>query len=268
MRYFERCRRRVPAFTRRHFRYPGAWRTNRRALGGDLLRAPPNLFWAPFYVTALLAALLARRAGLARAGRLLERVPAGLPTRVQRYVHARIERELLGLNRGRRPDDVAALTGEALLRYGTTRTAGADITNSVASTVFGAVALKQFTPGGIAIGLVLAAWLARRQAADTFLLGDTLGRWYYDVFPPEPSLALQLAGIAAVLACLAVLASLSGLFLDPLQARLGLHQYRLRRMLEHLEQDVAARQGSSFRPRDPYLARLLEVIDAARGPFA
>ena len=48
--HFDACRHRVTPFVTAHFRYPGAWDTNKRALGLDLIRAPANLMWAPFYV--------------------------------------------------------------------------------------------------------------------------------------------------------------------------------------------------------------------------
>lgn len=267
-RYFQRCRNRVPAFTQRHFRYPGAFRTNARALGWDLLRAPLNLFWAPSYVAALLIAMLLRRSRLHRISDVVARVPAGLATQVQIYVHERIESELLGLRRRQLQPEFTALTGKTLRSYASTRTATADISNSLASTVYGAVALKQFTPGGIAIGLALASWLARREAERDFILGETLGRWYVNWLPPDASISHQVIGVAVVLFGFSVLASLSGLLLDPLQARLGLHQYRLRRMLDHLEAEMSTRGGATYSPKDPYIARIFEVIDAARGPLA
>ena len=43
--YFAACRRRVPAFTARHFRLAGTLRLHRQALGLDLLLAPLNVFF-------------------------------------------------------------------------------------------------------------------------------------------------------------------------------------------------------------------------------
>lgn len=267
--YFERCRRRVPGFVDRHFRYPGAWNTNRRALGWDLLRAPANLLWAPFYVAGVLSAMTARRMGRTRLAAALDRLPSGLATQVQRYVQDRIERELLALGRSSDDPEVTRVGRLALDRYASTRTASADIGNSLVSTLAGAVALKQFTPGGIAIGLLLGGWLAQRSAAADFFLGETVGSWYYGLFPPDPTLPQQLMGVLLVLVVLAIFAALSGLLTDPLQSRFGLHQHRINRMLEKLEADLASldTERSSYRPPDPYLARLLEAIDAVRGPF-
>ena len=259
------CRARIPGFVQRHFRYPGAWHSNRHAMGWDLARAPANLLWAPFYVTAMLLSQRAARAGRHRLAAVLERTPAGFTTRVQRHLNHCIRADLLA------PLAVATTGANAdptqlLDRYASTRTAAADIGNTVASAAFGALALKQFTPGGIAIGLLLAGWLARRQQAESFFLGATAGEWYATLFPAAPGALTQIAAVIAVLCCLAVFASLSGLLTDPLQARLGLHRWRLERMLDHLERDLDS-AGSSYRPRDPFIARVLELFDLLRSPF-
>ena len=265
---FDACRGRIGGFVERHYRYPGAWQTNRHALGWDLARAPLNLLWAPVYVCAVLAAAALRRPA-PRFAALLERMPAGLTTRVQRHLDRRLREELLAPlstvateARGADSDHLRLLD-----RYASTRTASADIGNTLASAAFGAVALKQFTPGGIAIGLLLASWFARQQQVDSFVLGPTLGAWYAALFPASPGPLTLFAGILVVLCCLAVFASLSGLITDPLQARLGLHQRRLRSMLDHLQRDLAA-AGSNYRPRDPLLARALELFDLLRSPFS
>jgi hypothetical protein len=285
-RYFDECRGRVDGFVAAHFRYPGAWDTNRRALGWDLARAPVNLFWAPIYVFVMLLRWQARRRGWWRLAGQLDRVPTGFRTRVQRHVADLISRELFHRGQG---DDLAGRVADALEalmedrsaatsasselaviiegslgRYGLTRTAAADITNSLASTALGAFAFKQFTPGGIAVGLLLASWVARERAADSFVLGSFLGEIFYSLFPVDPSPGLQVAGVATVLACLAAFASFSGLLTDPLQSVLGVHHRRLHRMIDSVQRDFERATDSSFHPRSPYVARLLELIDVAR----
>lgn len=284
--YFDECRGRVDSFVATHFLYPGAWRTNRLALGWDLLRAPVNLFWAPVFFTVILLRWLACRCGLSRVGALLGQVPTGIRTRVQEHVAERIQADLLRSDapNGLADKVVMALRDQAdgnpqglvvadrlervvadiSTQYGATRTATADITNSLTSTVLGAFAFKQFTPGGIALGLLLASWLAQRQAREDFLLGEFLGGIYYGMFPAEPTLELQLAGVAAALACLAAFASFSGLLTDPLQAACGLHRHRLDKMIDSIEWDFLHGGGGSFNPKSPYLARILELLDAAK----
>lgn len=74
-------------------------------------------------------------------------------------------------------------------------------------------------------------------------------------------------GVAVVLAFLAIIAALSGLLTDPLQAHLGIHERRLRRMVRHLGKDLQEAGNASYHPRDPYLARVVDAVDAIRGPL-
>ena len=288
-RYFADCRVRVPAFIDRHFHYPGAVATNRMAWGWDMLRVPLNLLWAPVYAIASLVKLLTRqRASLRWLHTMAGQVPAGFTTRVQTHVSMLIQQELLALGEpGQRLEDylidaleavytrhshepvdhqqfcrlMAPLITDALHQYRVTRTASADITNSLSCTVLGAFAFQKFTPGGIGLGVVVAAMVAKFLAARDFFLGETIGHWYYSVFPPEPSLATTAAVMVAVMTALAAFAALSGVISDPVQAAIGLHRRRLLKLLDHLERDLALSTQSSFRPKDQYLARILDTFD-------
>ncbi|MDC0661384.1 DUF6635 family protein [Marinobacter sp. SS21] len=159
---------------------------------------------------------------------------------------------------------IEPLVADALNQYRVTRTASADITNSISCTVLGAFAFQKFTPGGIGLGVVLASMLAKTLAARDFILGETIGGWYYSWFPPEPSLATTASVMAAVMAALAAFAALSGVISDPVQAAIGLHRRRLYKMLDHLERDVSLSPQSSFRPKDQYVARILDTFDMIR----
>jgi hypothetical protein len=292
-RYFADCRARVPAFIDRHFHYPGAVATNRMALGWDMLRAPINLLWAPVYALACLVKIPTRkRAGMRWLHRLADRVPAGFTTRVQQHISNLIQADLLnnGEPTGHLLEDylvealesvyerhsseavdhqhfiklIEPVIGDALRQYRVTRTASADITNSISCTVLGAFAFQKFTPGGIGLGVVLASMLAKTLAARDFILGETIGGWYYSVFPPEPSLATTASVMLAVMAALAAFAALSGIIVDPVQAAVGLHRRRLHKLLGHLERDVSLSTQSSFRPKDQYVARILDTFDMIR----
>ena len=94
-RYFNQCRARVPVFVVHHFRYPGAWHTNRRALGWDMLRAPLNLLWAPFYFSFQCLAWLLQKARLGLPASLMRMLPSGLRTQIQTYLIERTEVELM-----------------------------------------------------------------------------------------------------------------------------------------------------------------------------
>ena len=291
-RYFDACRQRVPEFIQQHFSYPAALRTNRVAFGLDVLRAPVNLFWAPLF--ALVSMI---RFGVGRFGRLkwlhrlLGRFPAGFTTQVQTHISELVLSDLLQHNQPQRslswfiaeelrtlyqenentaiesaPFHARAepIVEEALAQYRITRTASADITNTLSCTVLGAFAFQKFTPGGIGIALVLATMISSQLAATDFFLGETLGHLYYSVFPPSPSIGVILATIAGVLSLLSAGAALSGVISDPVQAATGLHRYRLNKMLQHMEQDMLRQTDNSFRPKDQYVARIMECFDLVR----
>ena len=176
-RYFDDCRARVPAFIDRHFHYPGAMATNRMALGWDMLRAPINLLWAPVYaLVCLLKILVPKRTGLMWLHGVANRVPAGFNTRVQQYISHLILVDLLNdgqecsilesyliealeavyerhtsklVDHQRFSQLTEPLVADALSQYRVTRTASADITNSISCTVLGAFAFQKFTPGGV-----------------------------------------------------------------------------------------------------------------------
>lgn len=294
-RYFDDCRARVPAFIDRHFHYPGAMATNRMALGWDMLRAPINLLWAPVYaLVCLIKILLPKRTGLMWLHGLANCVPAGFTTRVQQHISHLILVDLL--NNGQegpllesyliealeavyerhtyKPVDhqrfsklIEPLVADALSQYRITRTASADITNSISCTVLGAFAFQKFTPGGIGLGVVLASMLAKTLAAQDFILGETIGRWYYSWFPPEPSLATTASVMVAVMASLAAFAAFSGVIFDPVQAAVGLHRRRLHKLLDHLQRDVTLSTQSSFRPKDQFVARILDMFDMIKSGF-
>ncbi len=291
-RYFDECRAAVPGFIARHFHYPGAITLNRVALGWDMLRAPLNLFWAPLYgVFAVLKYGLTKTNSLRGVCRALDKIPPGFNTRVQIQISELIQRELLNpggqdhvleayilaalrdvyrkhkqmpLAEAQFCQYIEPLLADALQQYQYTRTASADITNSLSCTVLGAFAFQKFTPGGIGIAAVLASAVARELASKHFLLGETLGRWYFHLFPPEPSLSLNLAVFSGVLALLASFAALSGIVTDPVQAFLGLHRRRLLKMLNHLQQDFNMNSQGSFRPKDHFVARILDGFDMIR----
>ena len=298
--YFNACRKRVPEFCRAHFRYPGAWHLNRHAFGWDLLRMPINILWAPLYILlhlgtlALSLSLFIFKPALARTIRhLTTRLPQGIPTRVQRQLQASLENELLQsppskhnamhahvlhalIEESSEHEHLSAATTEkladalspvldtSLKNYALTRTAAADIHNTLISTVAGAVAMKQFTPGGLGIGMLLSALYAKHRAAHDFILGETLGNAYYTLFPPSPSYLQIFCITALVLAALAIFAAFAGLIIDPIQYHLRIHQRRLHRMLNQMEADVIQRSHSRFNPKDPYVARLMDILDAVK----
>lgn len=291
-RYFNRCRGRVPGFIEQHFSYPAALKTNRVAFGFDVLRAPVNLFWAPlFALVSMIRFCVGRSPRLGWLYRLLGRFPAGFTTRVQTHIgelvlhdllqHGQskmslswfIAEELRGVYQQQEMSSANSvnfharmepIVEEALTQYRITRTASADITNTLSCTVLGAFAFQKFTPGGIGIALILATIVSTKLAASDFFLGETLGNLYYSVFPPSPSIGVMMLTIAGVLSLLSACAALSGVISDPFQAATGLHRYRLNKMLSHMERDMLRKSSNSFRPKDQYVARIMECFDLIR----
>ena len=331
--YFEDCRSRLPDFVDRQFGFKGAWRNNKVAFGGDILRAPLNLFWAPFYALICLARYFLNKVAIKegsstnavvfRSLQLLNRAPSGLNSEVQKQISNCVRQDLLNdiqesnqltetkdekhscthsLSQNPHDNTPPLIAGyisnavfalqyssqtisraevfeltekfepliqESLQEYEVTRNASADISNGVSCTILGAFAFQKFTPGGIGIGFFLASILSNTLAAKNFIFGETLGSYFYGFFPAEPSMLLTALSMAFVLALLAACAAFSGLITDPIQSALGLHQRRLRHMLNAMEADFMrdfslkshAPSNTQFRPRDQYLARLMDSVD-------
>ncbi|MFL0801265.1 MAG: hypothetical protein K6L80_12490 [Agarilytica sp.] len=291
-RYFQVCELRVGEFSKKHFCYPGAWDLNKHAFGWDLLKMPSNLIWAPFYMVIQLLGMLLRKLKCPILADLLSKTPNGFATQVQKQTRKHVYSKLLGspshptecelhrcilesLTRAQSVplttedeqllrDKLRPIVNQTLAQYAVTRTASADITNTLLSTATGALTFKQFTPGGLGLGLVLASVYAQYSAKSNFIFGDTLGGLYYAAFPTEPSIQLMAISTLVILALLSILASFSGLLTDPIQYRLGLHQYRLKKLIRHMKADFNTQSRASFHPKDQYLARIMEVFDALK----
>lgn len=254
---------------------------------------PLNLLWAPFFVIIQLLMLILSALGISHARKISARIPSGVTTRVQKHLQRLIFEQVFHAATEDAPSSLHAYVVEALIRietngdldaqtqqnlknaltplidtslqrYALTRTASADIGNTVISTATGAIALKQFTPGGLGIGLVLSAFYAKHHAVQGFLFGETLGSAYYALFPPSPSYEQIACITVGVLGTMAVIAAFAGLVIDPIQYYLGIHQKRLRTMIAQLEKDVTQQTGSRFNPKDAYIARIMDILDAVK----
>jgi hypothetical protein len=63
--------------------------------------------------------------------------------------------------------------------------------------------------------------------------------------------------------CFALAAAFMGLVTDPLQQLLGLHQQRLRRLVDTLERVALGESEASLALPDPYIARVTDLADVA-----
>lgn len=267
--YIEGRYERIDAFVDRHFTLRGTLRLHRRVLGWDLLRAPLNLFLTAPALALRLLARLARRLGGERLARWLDGRHVLIETDLAREIEWLVATELLELPcaqkgrvstrdalaeavladpRARRrlaaPRAALASPGAdpelqrrllaAIESYAGTRAAVAEIATGLAASGFGALAVKQATPGLVTLGAALANMIAQQSAIAAFPLGAWLGGIWYGWYPAAASPGLLALTIGGALLAGAVLSAFSGILTDPLQRRLGLHRRRLLRLVARL----------------------------------
>lgn len=298
-RYITSRKAKVPGFVDTYFSFKGALKLHRKALGKDLYKAPLNVLWAiPSLVLRVLSSIF-KKYGAERVYHALDRLPPGFQTDVQKEVNWLIYTELLELpyrDNSRVAEKDALLetilsdeelageigqyltlidskAGDARYRraltrdleeYATSRTAAAELAGNILTLASGFAAFHQVTPGAIAGGSAAASAIAQQIAISNFWLGSTLGAWYYGLFPAAASTGLVIAATASLMAALAIVTTFTGIVTDPLQSRLGLHQKRLMRFLDALEDELKGCGTSKFQLRDRYAARVLDILDLLR----
>lgn len=293
-RYCAARRAKIDDFVDRTFSLPGTLRLHRRALGWDLVRSPANLALSGPHLAARVSAGLARRAGLAPAADWLDSRRYFLQTDVARELEWRLFTELLELpiRQGERVSERDALADEILRdprivpgsedapqspaerdafrawlagaasTYEGTRVSAADLTTAAVSAGIGALAFKKLTPGMLSLGPATAQLLVQNAAIAGFPLGSGAGALWYGAFPAAAPAALSIGLTGGLLAAGAVIGAFSGVVSDPIQRRFGLHQRRLRRLIDCLERELTGQGDSRFTVRDHYVARTLDVIEA------
>jgi hypothetical protein len=297
-RYFAARRQRIGPFVDRNFSLRGSISLHRAAIGWDIARAPLNLAMAAPQVGLLLASHAARKLGAPRVAAQIGSKRLVVHTAVAKELAWRLHADLLELpyRSGDRvavrdalaetilsdPRVVAALTpalealgsrGDdpvlrrrleaAMTEYARTRAAATEITTALLSLSAGALALRQLTPGAMTLGPGLAAAIAQRAAVMSFPMGGALGSLWYTLFPVAPSAVLVAGLTGGLLTASTVASAFAGIVADPVQRKLGLHQIRLRRMLEALEHQMKNPAAPGFVVHDHYVARLLDLFDVA-----
>nr|WP_294525024.1 DUF6635 family protein [uncultured Rhodopila sp.] len=297
-RYFARRRDLVKSFVDRNFSLKGSLRLHRHAAGWDIARAPFNLTMAIPQLGLLLAGRAAGKLGASRAGERLSTTRLTVETAVGRELAWRLHTELLELpfRDGDRvsakdalaetiladPRVVAAIApaleaigahGEdpalrqrledAMTEYTRTRAAATEITTAMLTLSTGALAVQKVTPGAVTLGPLLAASIAQQTAVASFPMGAALGSVWYGLFPVAPSAILVGTLTGGLVAASTLVSAFAGVVADPVQRRLGLHQLRLRRMLDALERQMEDPAAPGFAVHDHYVARLLDLFDVA-----
>jgi hypothetical protein len=294
--YFATRRDRIDDFVHRRFGLRGSLRLHRHAVGWDIVRAPANIALAPVYLGTRLGAKAARAVGSPGTAEWLASRRILLRTEVARQVERLLMVELLELpwpdaEGGTQRDALAeailaspqvqaliaarasAGDGGAIGRkivsevseYAGTRSAVAEMTTALATAGAGAAAFHKLTPGMISLGPSLAAALAHNAAIAAFPLGGAAGSVWYAVFPAAASPALVAGTTGGLIAAGAVVAAFAGVIADPIQTLVGTHQRRLRRLVDSLEREFLVGNGPGFAAREHYVARVLDVADAAFG---
>ena len=294
--YIQSRKEKVPGFVKRHFSFPGTLELNKKAIGSDLYKAPINVIWLLPYTGLKASSALLKKVGFQRIPSCIENLPVGFATDVQKEVTWLIFTELLEIPyfQGKRKSGKDALLEEILdqpeisslfatalsniywksrnpefrlaleknlLEYSKSRTAAADLACSLISLSVGATMFNKMTPGALTAGGALAAAIAQQAAISNFIFGPTFGSLYYGIFPASTSLALLTASTGSILAALAILSSFSGIIMDPIQYKLGIHGRRLNRLIDSLEKDLNGQGGSRFKIRDQYIARVFDLLD-------
>jgi hypothetical protein len=151
-----------------------------------------------------------------------------------------------------------------LTEYSKSRIAAADLAGSIITLAGGAALFKKMTPGAMATGGALATTIAQQAAISNFILGPTLGGFYYSIFPVSASMGLVIASTGTIMAALAILTSFSGIITDPIQSKLGIHQKRLNKLIDCLDKELRGLGDSKFTIKDQYVARVFDLLDLFR----
>jgi hypothetical protein len=294
--YIDSRRKKVQEFVQTHFSLSGAVKINRKAFGRDLIKAPVNIAWALPYTAIQVTSALLKKVGFKKIDKLIQKLPAGFKTSVQDEINSLIFTRLLELpnGKGREKNVTDALLAEILdqpeikslfqdqltlimsqsqregfraslekqlKEYSLSRNAVSELAGNIITLATGAGMMGKMTPGGISFGTVLAATIAQQSAISGFLMGPTLGGLYYGIFPASASMGLAVASTSTVLATLAIFSAFSGIITDPIQARFGIHEKRLNRLLDSLENTLMDKVDSDLKLRGKYLARVFDLLD-------
>lgn len=297
--YIESRRAKIPEFVNQYFSVKGALKLHKKALSSDLYKSPINIFWALPYTGLKATASLLKKTGNKKIPGLFEKLPRGFETNVQKEVKWLIYTELLEIpfQQGKRISDKDALLEEIisqpeitaifidelaqinkkskapefrkrlesnLMEYASSRTAAADLAGTLITLSVGATLFKQMTPGSMATGSAVAATIAYHSAVSNFVLGSTLGSVWYSIFPVSASAGLIVATTGTIMAAMAIITSFTGIITDPIQAKLGLHQKRLKKFVNSLEKELKGRGDSKFEIKDQYVARVFDILDVLK----
>jgi len=295
-RYCAARRGKVEQFAKDNFSFMGSLRLHRHAIGLDILRAPANLALTAPLVTAQILAKGARMLRLETGADWLESRRFYLTTDVARELERRLFADLFELpyRHGARASEHDALAEQLLLDpriegaidermkevgvsgddrdfrawlsgavdiYQSTRVSSADMSNTLLGAGIGAVTFTKLTPGMMSLGPVAAHAIVQSAAIASFPLGAGLGGLWYGLFPAVAPAAVTIGTTGGVFAAGAVFAAFSGVISDPVQRLFGIHQRRIKKLLDALETELRGKGKARFTVRDHYVARIFDLFE-------
>lgn len=250
----------IDGFVRQHYRLPGALRLHRHAIGWDLLRAPANIALAPLLLLARLVSILAHVLRLRRLSRFAGRLRPQFRSDVGAVLEADLLTDVLA-HRGSKDTELDSETARGFVRdYVAVRGAVSEVGTTLVVLLVGLLVFHAVTPGVISLAPVVTERAAHARDVAGFPLGQWLGDAWYGLFPGERPLGhFLVVGIGLALG-LSLVTTFSGILADPLQARLGIHRRRLRRLLRQIDlpTEVRPRIEGEF-----VLARSTDIVDVA-----
>ncbi|PLA74864.1 hypothetical protein CYQ88_04535 [Hydrogenovibrio sp. SC-1] len=148
-----------------------------------------------------------------------------------------------------------------LAEYGATRTASSDLASNVTLLITSRIALGNASFGALSAGAAVSAAVANSAAISSFWLGSTAGSYYYAIFPVTASVRPLLSVAIVIAVVLAIVSTFIGILTDPLQAKLDIHQRRLRKLVNAISDDLNGKAGSDFHLKETYTGRLFDIVD-------
>ena len=294
--YIRSRKEKIPEFVNHNFSFKSAVKLHKKALGKDLYKAPLNVIWSLPMIAVKSLSFLLNRVGEKRVSSALNQIPQGFETAIQKEINWLIYTELLEvpyqqdgrvstkdalleeilndadlakliydylkeINHKSMNADFHVTLEDNLKEYAISRTATADLAGSIISLASSYAAFHKAVPGALSGGQIAAAVIAEKIAISNFWLGTTAGGWYYALFPATASTGLLVATTSSIIAGLALIATFTGIITDPLQARMGLHQKRLNRFIDALDDELLDDKNSQYRVKDQYIARVFDIVD-------
>ena len=294
--YIKQCHERVNDFVRTHYGFKGAFAINKKAIGLDMLKTPLNIIWTAPYFLLSNSGKLSQRLSNNKFGQRLSSLPAGFTTDVEKQVQWLIYDELLQLpyQQADRQSQHNALFDcilqqpqlitlfsdsfsqiaklaedteaklqfeQQLAQYVDSRKAAAELSSVLIAAASGYVANRGVSLGALSLGSTLAGSVSTHAAISSFTLGNTLGAFYYSVFPVSTAASTVILSTGAVAMLLGMVASYTGMITDPIQKSLGWHNKKLHRLIDNLGEQLQSEQAQSLAYKDAYVARIIDLAD-------